>query len=612
MLAPHTVARTRPSPIVSLFVLGGILTLGCPHTLVAALDLFPDAGVGAILDFGAGAEWQPFSGEVSVDRLPIDGEPGQLFQTEIVSMSLQGEHPTLGPVILTQNVTTPSLGLISEQTPGVDFPVDSFFDVFFEIEIPSLGATATVGNDAAVHVSALLDQLPHGEGDTYRASLPQPLELINKTTGQPSGMTISGLQLTPAPEVDVFSEALARVGLENTSTGDTYTALLSGGISSRVFLEGPLGGAYDDLPLGGGDGLDEVTTELVSMNLTGRNPMVPGGSLSLFGNCSRRSFGQMTEAINNASGTLDVHPFGDGVVDSFFDVFFELGGDFGDGPQLLIAETSKRIDATIATKPPTYEPYQSSSEPVPLRTEGGGGTPWRITTVTVIMDPAFDFGDAPDPVDSTGGEYPTLLANDGARHVVDPYAAPLLLGATVGMEPDGQPTAAADGDDMNVLYDDAIPYPDGDEDGVTFGAPLFVSATESGTGSVTVVVVGEDGLLDAWIDFNQDGDWDDGGEKIFTGEPVANGSNALQFTIPAGASAGNTYARFRLSSIGGLLPTGSAPDGEVEDYVVELLPDPVGTPALTTWGLVALLGALLACLWFRLGRHPLAQAEASS
>ena len=48
----------------------------------------------------------------------------------------------------------------------------------------------------------------------------------------------------------------------------------------------------------------------------------------------------------------------------------------------------------------------------------------------------------------------------------------------------------------------------------------------------------------------------------------------LSFTVPLGASSGLTFARFRLSSAGGLLPTGAAADGEVEDYRVEILVPP--------------------------------------
>jgi hypothetical protein len=75
------------------------------------------------------------------------------------------------------------------------------------------------------------------------------------------------------------------------------------------------------------------------------------------------------------------------------------------------------------------------------------------------------------------------------------------------------------------------------------------------------------GKLDAWIDFNKDDDWDDPGEQIFTSEPLAAGDNTLTFTVPTNSATGKTFARFRLSSVGGLQPTGFALDGEVEDYV---------------------------------------------
>ena len=40
--------------------------------------------------------------------------------------------------------------------------------------------------------------------------------------------------------------------------------------------------------------------------------------------------------------------------------------------------------------------------------------------------------------------------------------------------------------------------------------------------------------------------------------------------MPAGATLGNTFARFRISSTGGLSFDGPASDGEVEDYMIEI------------------------------------------
>lgn len=161
----------------------------------------------------------------------------------------------------------------------------------------------------------------------------------------------------------------------------------------------------------------------------------------------------------------------------------------------------------------------------------------------------MDFGDAPDPT------YPTLLANDGARHT----ATGPTLGLTRDSDIDGQPDATATGDDLTDVDD---------EDGVTLGL------LEAGlTASVMIEVQGSSALLDAWVDFNQDGDWLDPGEQIASSSAMVLGNNSIDINVPCDANVGVTFGRFRLSSAGGLAPSGLASDGEVEDYEVTILPN---------------------------------------
>ena len=179
------------------------------------------------------------------------------------------------------------------------------------------------------------------------------------------------------------------------------------------------------------------------------------------------------------------------------------------------------------------------------------------TKFTVILGSAsLDFGDAPDPT------YPTLLASNGAVHVLQ---TGFFLGTGIDAESDGVPNSTATGDSN-------------DEDGVTFLGSL------NGTASTLVqVTASAPGLLDAWVDFNQNGSWDDAGEQIFASQPLVAGINTLQVSAPADVRSGQTFARFRLSSTGGLRPTGIAPDGEVEDYRVNVstaTPPSVPTPSL--------------------------------
>ncbi|MFO0904296.1 MAG: Ig-like domain-containing protein [Pirellulales bacterium] len=105
-----------------------------------------------------------------------------------------------------------------------------------------------------------------------------------------------------------------------------------------------------------------------------------------------------------------------------------------------------------------------------------------------------------------------------------------------------------------------------DDDGVVFQS-VFNQYLDT---PFTVTSSGE-GFLDAWIDYNQDGDWEDPGERIFNAQPVVAGANAFVLRTPTGAAVGDTFARFRLSTTGGLLPTGLAVGGEAEDYRITVL-----------------------------------------
>ena len=187
-----------------------------------------------------------------------------------------------------------------------------------------------------------------------------------------------------------------------------------------------------------------------------------------------------------------------------------------------------------------------------------------MALVAVPINPApgvtMDFGDAPDPT------YATLLANNGARHVI---VTGYRLGATVDAEADGLPSTLADGDDLNNTDD---------EDGVSLPASITAGRTES----LTVVTGPSGGKLDAWIDFNRDGDFDHPDELLWGSVIMTPGTSpAMYFTVPADAVAGTTYARFRLSSSGNLSPDGLASDGEVEDYRVQIIAA-ASLPVVTT------------------------------
>ena len=169
----------------------------------------------------------------------------------------------------------------------------------------------------------------------------------------------------------------------------------------------------------------------------------------------------------------------------------------------------------------------------------------HIVRITERPQERLDFGDAPEQ------PYPTTLAANGARHIINPD---IFLGNRIDAEADGQPS-------FNAQRDDAAGIDD--EDGIRFLTPMV-----PGSAAVVEAISSTNARLDAWVDFNQDGNWD-ASEQILASVPTVPGSNTYSFTVPTSAfptPTRPTYSRFRLSTTGGLSPSGLARDGEVEDY----------------------------------------------
>ncbi|MEZ6125267.1 MAG: NF038122 family metalloprotease [Planctomycetaceae bacterium] len=175
-------------------------------------------------------------------------------------------------------------------------------------------------------------------------------------------------------------------------------------------------------------------------------------------------------------------------------------------------------------------------------------------------DVRMDFGDAPDTGAGSGtGNYATTLGDDGPRHllfsasgaITDQTGSPkVFLGSGVSSDQVAQQnsTATADADDGVVIPE------------LTRGTTVQASVTSTG------------GQLNYFVDFNNDGDFGDAGES-FTATLTA-GTQNVDIVVPADAVLGSGFARFRLSTAGGLGPNGPAADGEVEDYQVTVADAP--------------------------------------
>jgi len=201
----------------------------------------------------------------------------------------------------------------------------------------------------------------------------------------------------------------------------------------------------------------------------------------------------------------------------------------------------------------TFAPGQEFFDIVSAVNLQCGGPGAFNTNITIRVLSPLDYGDAPTT-------YPTLLANNGARHSI----SALRLGASVDAEQNGFPSVNADGDDNNNTDD---------ENGVQ-----FLNAPQAGQFVGLAIFSSGNGFVDAWVDYNRDGTWTNGNEQILASFPVTSGSNHVSVlvdpsAVPTGTT-GKTYWRFRLSSVGGLAPGGFAANGEVEDYATTMAANP--------------------------------------
>lgn len=239
----------------------------------------------------------------------------------------------------------------------------------------------------------------------------------------------------------------------------------------------------------------------------------------------------------------------DAVVGPTFSRFRLVGSNERNDPNRNVGPTGTANNGEVEDHPVTITRNNS--------TGGGGGE-----------DPTpFDFGDNPD-------SYGTTLAADGARHTSDfgkaGNPAYILMGQIVDLENDGQPDAAAALDDL------ATATKADDEDGV-----FLASALRVGQPATVLVVVKSQGFttrfLNAWIDFDHNGNFTNLTDRIASGIVLAEGTNTLSVVVPPTALPGSTHARFRITgandpnaAIRNIGPTGAAGNGEVEDYLVNI------------------------------------------
>jgi hypothetical protein len=178
-----------------------------------------------------------------------------------------------------------------------------------------------------------------------------------------------------------------------------------------------------------------------------------------------------------------------------------------------------------------------------------------VSLDNIYFDSVWDYGDLPNSFNTSG--------INGARHRTSPGQTLYLGTVAPDDEFEGHPTISADGDNATGV----------DEEAFSQLPSINATISEYALDVPLVNTSGSNATLYGWIDFNDDG--------VFTASEmvsavVTNGVSTARLTwtgftllVPD-----STYLRLRLTSNASAInmetSAGSAPNGEVEDYVLEV------------------------------------------
>ncbi|MDH3204676.1 MAG: hypothetical protein OEL81_08390 [Nitrosopumilus sp.] len=346
------------------------------------VDFFADSTAIVILNGPLGVSTVTMNGPttVHVDLSSLgdaDVDGLEEVQTEMVQMDLTGVSPIYGALTMRVSPITPTLGEIEEKvnnTPGVlDIPpftgtggANSFFDVFFEVDT----IAGTLHNNDPKHMETMIFHKPPSL-ETYQS--PDEITLFD-VTNMPTAFSIGETLHSPEgspKEIDFFPNSKAIVILNGPLGVDSVT--MNGPTTVEVDL-----GSLGDTDV---DGLEEVPTEMVQLDLIGVSPIY--GPLTLRVSPTLPTLGEIEEKVNNTPGVLDLPPFtGTGGANSFFDIFFEVDTIAGTLHNIV----PKHMETMIFDKPPKESVYQSPEELI-LYDVPGNPTAFKIGVTLHAPEP---------------------------------------------------------------------------------------------------------------------------------------------------------------------------------------------------------------------------------
>ena len=545
-------------------------------------------------------------------RVLLGGTADDVLTVNASVLTLVGQPGVTGPLTLTvpNNATAAGLNGRTFAVDNGDVRVDFVFTTDPNLQTPNRRVVLAGGASPTQIAARIAEEIRAG----FTGELPA---------------TSAGRVVTLAEQPAVIPEGNEQI-LAAIDTGSS--PLIVGGVSGGA-IPVPFIPSGQFAPSAAAAAL----TAAIASSPLDVTTVTPGGGTLLFGDTELielrtaggvvSMIGQPLPAVSDLAGNA-VESNRDNDETRFTIIMPEIEFDFGDAPDsygTLRASNGARhtISSERTPRLGTYVDTEADGSPFPdsddarlpivsaesggvftfdtsvdgvLRIAADGGDPVGGETVTLEIgsqSTTFELVDAssnPSP-----GNVPVVLNDDDTPEILLQRLADEIRprldgtggGVLISLEPD-DPTAIVleaiddeDGISIGTFTVDGTPYrvftePGTDPDNVPPEAILgFLNPLDPSGTTVPITATGS-GLVNAWIDFNQDGVFDED-EQILQNEVVVDGVNRIQVFAPENALDGDTWARFRISDSGNLSPTGVAVGGEVEDYLVSVLRVPAPT-----------------------------------
>ena len=571
----------------------------------------------------SGVDYKGIGGDIEVLSVLVDwGDAPDTYSTDLISGNATGGSDVKGPthiltaegILLGSTVDyefngAPSIGADGDDTAGSPddedgisaFPALNASDTSYTIPLANITGANNSGGDVTIHAWIDFDGNGTFDADEYASTVlgtgtgisPNTDLVWNGLNDTVGGTTYARFRITNDPSIDSAAPAGPAINGEvedyvitipvkdwgDAPENDYPTTATNNGPSHVVTNDLYMGACIDD----DADGQPAATAngdDSGSANGVTQGTCVTAGddedSLTPPTLTDGQTGVTVTVATNNTTGS-----------DAYLACWVDYSGSGFEAAEksavvtVANGDTSAVItlpdvpaDASSNTGGSTFMRCRLASDSTEIDLPTGVASNGEVEDYAVTINAALDWGDAPDP------GYPTQ-ATTGPSHVLN---ASLYMGACVDNETNGQQSATANGDDTGAAAAVTLgtcTTANDDEDSLT--APSLTDGQTAPTVTVNVVnSTGNNAYLACWVNYNANGF--ETGEKSAT-VTVPNGATSAVVTLPdvpttaSAATGGSSFMRCRLSSdtTKVALPTGAAPDGEVEDY-------PVTIGASKDWG----------------------------